>query len=147
MPDKYTQIITMISEGASLRKACKAVKMGHGTFYEWLNDEKKGKERQTQYARACEERATALVEEMLEIADDGTNDTYTDDKGNVRTDWDVLGRSKLRVDTRKWIASKLKPKKYGDSTQIKLTDDDGGPAKLLIQYVGNNKDNNSGSED
>ena len=47
---------------------------------------------------------------MLAIADDGLNDNYTDDDGNERTLADVIQRSKLRVDTRKWIASKLKPK-------------------------------------
>jgi len=86
-----------------------------------------------QYARAKEESADALAEEMLEIADDGRNDWMarnggTDDEGNARENTYVLNgehiqRSRVRIDTRKWLASKLKPKKYGD--RVDLTNSDG----------------------
>jgi hypothetical protein len=70
-----------------------------------------------QYARAKEEQADFLAEEILEISDDGTNDFMTITKGDQEytvenKEW--TSRSKLRVEARKWIASKLKPKKYGE---------------------------------
>ena len=71
-----------------------------------------------QYARAREAQADKLAEEALQIADDGRNDTYVDGDGNVKTDTEVIQRSKLRVDTRKWLASKMAPKKYGDKVAI-----------------------------
>lgn len=71
-----------------------------------------------QYARAMRDRALWLAEDVEDIADDGFNDTYIDDEGNVKVDTDVLGRSRLRVDTRKWIASKLLPKVYGDHKRV-----------------------------
>ena len=57
---------------------------------------------------------SVLADEILAISDDGLNDTYTDDDGNVRTATDVVARSRLRVDSRKWMLSKMLPKVYGD---------------------------------
>ena len=76
-----------------------------------------------QYARAREAQADKLAEEALQIADDGRSDTYVDGDGNVKTDTEVIQRSKLRVDTRKWLASKMAPKKYGDKVAIGGADD------------------------
>lgn len=76
-----------------------------------------------QYARAREAQADKLAEEALQIADDGRSDTCVDGDGNVKTDTEVIQRSKLRVDTRKWLASKMAPKKYGDKVAIGGADD------------------------
>lgn len=88
-------------------------------------------ERIEQYARAREAQAEKMAEEILAIADDSAGDTYTDSNGSVRTDQEVIGRSKLRVDSRKWLASKMFPKRYGD----RLATDhsfEGGLAALII---------------
>lgn len=72
-----------------------------------------------QYTRAKEEQADYLAEEMMEIADDGSHDLdRIDDYGNRIENKEFVNRSKLRVETRKWIASKLKPKKYGDKMDV-----------------------------
>jgi hypothetical protein len=71
-----------------------------------------------QYARAREEQADFLFEQCLAIADDDSGDVtiVTDGKGNAveRVDHENIQRSRLRVDTRKWMAAKLAPEKYGD---------------------------------
>ena len=83
-------------------------------FYEWLRNDK---ELEHKYARACEIRAEKLFEEILEIADDTTNDSiYTETGEKINSEW--INRSRLRVDARKWILSKMNPKKYGDKTDI-----------------------------
>lgn len=89
-------------------------------------------ERIQQYARAREAQADKFAEEILAIADDGTNDTYTDANGLVRTDQEVIGRSRLRVDSRKWLASKMFPKRYGDKVTSEHTGEGGGPVKIDI---------------
>lgn len=74
-----------------------------------------------QYARAREEQADFMAEEIIEIADDGSNDLMTIQKGDQSYEMEnkeVTSRSKLRVEARKWIASKLKPKKYGDKLDL-----------------------------
>lgn len=90
------------------------------SVYNWLNDPKY-KEFLHKYTRAREEQADFLADEIIAIADDGTNDYMTITKGdkeyNVENK-EVTSRSKLRVDARKWKASKLAPKKYGDKVDV-----------------------------
>lgn len=74
-----------------------------------------------QYARAREAKADFLAEEIFEIADDGSNDFMTITKGDMsyeveNKEW--TSRSKLRVEARKWAASKFAPKKYGDKLDL-----------------------------
>ncbi len=78
----------------------------------------------SKYAEAKARQADLLAEEIIEIADDGLNDTYVDDQGNVKTDTDVIQRSRLRIDTRKWIACKLLPKVYGQTKPADPADSD-----------------------
>lgn len=73
-----------------------------------------------QYTRAREAQAETLVEDLLQIADDGKNDTYLDSEGNERTDHDVIARSRLRVEARKWLAGKMAPKRYGEKSTVEL---------------------------
>ena len=78
---------------------------------------------QNQYARAREIQAEYHFEELIEIADDGTNDYVAkrDASGAIvgwRENGEWVNRSRLRVDTRKWAMSKMAPKKYGDKTQV-----------------------------
>lgn len=71
-----------------------------------------------QYARARETGYAVMADELIEIADDGRNDTYKDEEGNEKPAIDVIARSRLRVDTRKWLLSKALPKIYGDKQQV-----------------------------
>ena len=120
-PSSFTQeiadaICEGIAEGKSLRSMLREDESlpASSTLFRWLAQNKEFSE---QYARAREAQADVLFDEVLSIADDGLNDTYTDEEGRVRTNVDVIARSKLRVDARKWMAGKLRPKVYGDKIQ------------------------------
>jgi hypothetical protein len=128
-PSDYSQeladrICSKLAEGISLRTVCLADDMpDKSTVFKWLREIK---EFSDQYTRAKEESSDALVEEMLDISDDGTNDwmEQLDEEGKTkgwRENGEAINRSRLRVDTRKWIASKLKAKKYGDKQQVELS--------------------------
>lgn len=118
LADKVLEAIATSQK--SLRTICSEEGMPSvTTVLKWLREDKNGFA--TQYARAKEEQADLLVEDMLDIADDGTNDFMTITKGDISynvEDKEVTNRSKLRVETRKWIASKLKPKKYGEKIDL-----------------------------
>lgn len=91
-------------------------------FYKWLKDG--NKELLELYASARARQADRLAAEILAISDDGTNDTMTvtigkDTKEVEDKEW--VNRSRLRVDSRKWLASKLAPKKYGDKLEVEST--------------------------
>jgi len=111
------------------------------TVLAWLSD---GKHSQflSQYTRAREAQADALVEECMEIADDGTNDwmerrSEAEKGAGVSTGWTLNGehvqRSRLRVDTRKWWAARLAPKKYGD--KVALSGDAENPVEMRISWA------------
>lgn len=69
------------------------------------------------YTRAKDDQADILVEEMLEIADNKTEDIISGQFGDSGNSVAVQ-RARLQIDTRKFIASKLKPKKYGDKLDL-----------------------------
>jgi len=127
-PTKYTQrladkICALLSEGQSMRTVCKDSKLPSArTLFYWLRT---NEEFLQQYTRAKEESADALTDEMLDIADNATNDWMEkqgkDAKG-YETNGENIQRSRLRIDTRKWLSSKLKPKKYGDRTQLDIVE-------------------------
>lgn len=105
-----------LASGESLRKACKAVDGAKvQTILDWTVAETAFS---GQYAHARAQGYALLADEIVEIADDGQNDTFTDDDGNVRTNAEVVARSRLRVDTRKWMLSKMLPKVYGDKLEL-----------------------------
>ncbi|NJB67510.1 hypothetical protein GGQ74_001150 [Desulfobaculum xiamenense] len=113
-------ICSRIAEGDSVRAICAEADMpAMSTVFRWLAEREGFRE---QYARAKEVQVERLVEEMLDIADDATRDTVTrttrggDEYDGPDVEW--IQRSKLRVDTRKWLAAKLLPKKYGDRLNL-----------------------------
>ncbi len=120
----YTQeladrVCQSIAEGASMRTVCAGEGMPSiATLFKWIREKP---EFAKQYARATEERTEAMSEDILDIADDGSNDLMTIQKGNQTyqtENKEVTNRSRLRVDTRKWLMSKMKPKKYGDKLDV-----------------------------
>jgi hypothetical protein len=67
-----------------------------------------------QYARAREVQADCLADEIIEISDDSSYDLATDENGREIVNMNHIQRDRLRVDSRKWYAGKLRPKKYGE---------------------------------
>lgn len=110
----FKQILLSIEEGNSLRATLKREGMPTSTtFYDWIDNDK---EKTLHYARACEKRADSIFEEILEIADETSNDTIYTDKGETaNSEW--IARSRLKVDARKWMLGKMNPKKYGEKIQ------------------------------
>lgn len=123
-PTDYTQeladeICSRLAEGLSMRTVCKEDDMpDKSTVFRWIRT---NEEFRDQYTKAKEEGVEAWAEESIDIADNGTNDWMErNDKDNAGyyVNGEHIQRSRLRIETRKWFASKLKPKKYGDKQQI-----------------------------
>ena len=115
-PTKYSleialEICDRIADGESLVKICSDPKMPKKTaVYEWLLRHKEFAEI---YARAREDQADTLADEIHAISDE-LPQQIVDDKGKTRYDSAYVQWQKNRVDARKWVAAKLKPKKYSD---------------------------------
>ncbi len=124
-PSLYSQqladiICDRLKRGDSLRKICEDENLpDESTVRAWALDNREGF--YPQYARARQIQAERLADELLTIADSSSPEEY-----NV---------ARLRVDTRKWILSKVLPKVYGDAMQLRHADADGNQLKVEVTRV------------
>ena len=85
------------------------------------------------YAAAKELQADAFAEEILAIADNAGEDTLLDEEsGRVVANHAAVQRARLRIDSRKWLMSKMLPRKYGNHTQLEHS---GSVGPAVIQVV------------
>ena len=111
------EICQRIAEGESLRSICARDDMpAQSTVFRWLADDERASFRE-RYARAREAQADTIFDEILDIADDARNDWMLrrgDDDAGWQANGEHIQRSRLRIDARRWMAGKLRPKVYGD---------------------------------
>ncbi len=140
-PTIYTEelaatICAKLADGESLRAICEADEMpDEKTVRTWALENAHGFS--PQYARAREIGYQSLAEDLLDIADDARNDWMVrrgeDDAGWV-ANGEHIQRSRLRIDTRKWMLSKVLPKVYGDKTTQEHVGEGGGPVQFVTVY-------------
>ena len=125
-PSLYTEelaaeICQRIASGETLSQICRTSEHmpARTTVLLWALDDREGFS--DRYARAREMQFEAWADEITEISDDGTNDWMERESKDGSTQTVLNGehvqRSRLRVDSRKWLLSKLKPERYGDKLQ------------------------------
>jgi hypothetical protein len=126
------KVCTSIAEGRSLKKTCEGEGMPSMlTVFKWLQDGEL-KAFHANYARARDEQVAKFADELQDIADDASNDFSVDEDGNEIVNHEHIQRSKLRIDTRKWILAKMMPKKYGDRAAVELSGPDGKPIQQEV---------------
>lgn len=115
------KICSRIAEGETVLSISRDPEMPHSsTIYDWAYS---NEEFSDKYAKARERQAEHYFDEIVEIADEKHNDVSYDDEGNARPNGEVVNRSRLRVDTRKWYLSKVLPKKFADKQYQDVTSD------------------------
>ena len=123
-PSSYTEkladeICERIADGEALHIMCQEPEMpSAATVYRWLEDNISFRDK---YARARSRQADKLAAEIVDIADA----VPSKDKG-------ALEKARLRMDARKWAASKLAPKKYSDKVQQEISGPDGVPVQHAV---------------
>ena len=128
-PKLVEAMLAEISEGTPASKVYKKYKVSHTIFYEWV----KRKEWIEKYACAKEDRAYKIFEEILEIADDKSEDVIIID-GKKYMNSEYVQRSRLRIDARKWFLSKMLPRKFGEKIDITTN---GGEMAPVVVNLGN----------
>lgn len=123
------KICARLEKGESLRSICRDAQMpGRTTIDRWIAEKPEFAKR---YFESRNIGLDTLADEVLEIADDGSNDYMKEQSSDgaeiYKVNGEHINRSRLRVDTRKWYLSKLAPKRYGESQRIEHTGKDGGP--------------------
>lgn len=127
-----TAICIRLGLGESLREICRDEDMpDKSTVMRWLAAHSEFRD---QYAGAREAQADYYAEEIIEISDDGTNDWMLRKQGDEEVEVEnkeVLARSRLRVDTRKWLMARMAPKKYGDRVIQEHGSDPANPVQIV----------------
>jgi hypothetical protein len=114
--DTRESILEQLSDGKSLREICSAPGMpSESLVRKWATNEA---DFGAQYARAREAGMDAMADEILAIADDAAGDIKVTSDGKEVVNQEAINRSRLRVDARKWIMSKIAPKTYGDKLDL-----------------------------
>ncbi len=105
---------TIASTSKGIKRLCKDNPdwPSQDTIFSWL---KTYSEFSEQYAQAKRLQVEVLIHEILEIADDSSQDYLVDDKGRYVINNANINRARLKIDTRKWIACKLAPRVYGNN--------------------------------
>jgi len=132
-------ICALIAEGKSLRKICALAEYPHiSTVLDWAAKGERGDKRYAafteQYTRAMEQRTEYWAEEIIDIADDDSEDRIFNEDGKLCINNEFIQRSRVKIDSRKWLMGKLKPKKYGEKTSTELTHK-GMPAPQVVLNV------------
>lgn len=110
--DKCIDVCNAISEGHSLRKACKQVGISKPTFLSRCND---NKDLADHYARARNDLLEYWANQVIDLTD---QEFEKDQYGRI--DPALIQQARLQVDSRRWILGKLQPRKYGDKSSIDL---------------------------
>lgn len=115
-------IATELAHGRSLRSICQDEGMPDRlTVNRWLLDGKHDEFR-NQYEIARLVQADTYFDDIIEIAD-GTEAEATQSDDEEAQTAESINRARLRVDARKWVVSRLSPKRYGDKLGIGGADD------------------------
>lgn len=113
-------LVTRNPEGGrprSLRDVCDIENMpNEATVYRWLSTHEAFRE---MYARAREERADMLADDVIDISDSEPD----------------AAKARNRMDARKWYAAKLNPKRYGDKVTNELVGKDGAALVPVINVT------------
>jgi hypothetical protein len=113
-------VLAAIEDGKTLRDTANANNMSASAIIRHVQD---SEDFAKQYARAKQIQVESFADEIINLSDSADRETY-----NV---------ARLQVDTRKWLLSKLIPKKYGDKVEQFISGPDGAPmqAEITINLV------------
>lgn len=133
-PTVYTEaiaeeILLRMADGETLRSICRDDHLpAESTVRHWAVEDREGFF--ARYAKARKIQADYWADEIIDIADDASRDVFEVD-GKESINREYIQRSRLRVDTRKWLMSKLYPGRYGDLTKLEHS----GPGGLPLEGI------------
>ena len=114
-PELADRICAELGKGRSLKRICADDWAPSTTaVYEWIQIHREFADK---YARAREVQAETMADELIDLSD------LAED----------VQKARLQIDTRKWVAAKLLPKKYGERQQIEHSTDPDKPLEILVR--------------
>lgn len=135
-PEIGDEILELIAQGQPMTKICRRKDMpSYSVVLRWLSNGL-NPEFEKAYRLAREHQADTLTDEIMEDAERAEETLKGDRSDNAR-----VQAVRLRIDTKKWVASKMKPQKYGD--KLGVTGDGGGPLEIAIVNYATKQDNDT----
>lgn len=132
----FDLILERIMCGESVNAICADAGMpSRVSFYRWIL---KDDDLRDKFDSALNARSHAMAEDLLAIADEPVGSLESG-----ATDTGAVNKQRLQVDTRKWIMSKMTPKKYGDRVDHVSSDGSMSQKPTTIQLVAKSKDDDS----
>ncbi len=113
-------VLAGMRDGLTCYKACEKMGITQSAFLRWVDIDPALREL---YTRAREDLVERIANEILEISDKDVEIS-----GDGKKDWAAIQKHKLQVDTRKWLLSKLAPKRYGE--KLEISGDENSPLKI-----------------
>lgn len=127
-PESINEFCDYIAAGGNMAAFCRERGLKYNAVDWWVEQ---NDTRSQMYARACARRADVLADEIIAISDEAVVETkYEGEEIKLVLDATAVARNRLRVDARKWAASKLRPSKYGDKVTTELTGANGGAIQV-----------------
>lgn len=115
-PEVADRICNELMAGKGLNTICQGEDMpAESTVREWVQDDRDGFA--SKYARARAIQAERFADELIQLADRAS-------------DSETAQVQRLKIDTRKWVISKILPKKYGDKVEVENT----GEVKHTVSF-------------
>lgn len=137
--DICTKVLDFMCEGISVSQSCIKAGVPKQTFLKWtINDATL----RSRYDTARQAMYDSMAEDIVHIADDPADMVVAED-GAARRDSAHVSQKRLQVDSRKWLLSKLAPKKYGD--RVSFEDADGNT--LMSMFSSIVKEHNGGQNE
>ena len=119
-PELADIILDRLRSGETLNAICRDDGMpAHSTVSNWATTNVEGFF--DRYSRAREAGWHVIAEQIIDISDDSSADLRKGEDGKIFADQELVGRARLRVDSRKWLLSKMLPKIYGDKVEVNAT--------------------------
>ena len=115
-PELAADILRSVSEGAPLRQVCRDKGLPESTARGWFRDDRDGLA--TRYEAARRMQVDSWADEIVLLAN--------------RDDLDANDK-RVRIDTLKWLCSKLVPRRYGD--RLLMAGDPENPIQLMHKQV------------
>ena len=118
-PEIADEFCALIAEGKSMRQITEQPGMpSRRAVLYWLGRYPDFREK---YECAVMLLAEFWAHEIIEIADDSSGDYVITEDGRPVIDHEAINRARLKVDSRKWLLSKILPKRFGDRVVADVT--------------------------
>jgi hypothetical protein len=125
--EMFEEILDRLATGMTLRAICRDPAMpDEKAVRKWVIA--RADTIGPQYARAREMGYESIAEEIIEIGD-------ADITVNGIPDNALVQKARLMSDNRKWLLSKVMPRRFGDKVTQELTSDPDRPVVTMIQLV------------